>query len=333
MFESQLGEIRASNELLDWKDNEDTWRQGSGGPGANLEYAETSDATYRYIPMSVLKKDFSKPRIQHLLDVLFLGSEKVAPDAGIILKEYLRPFLILVLIAHGRQISRFVKHDSLKDVCLPFLALPHGLQESSTWFSSFCENQWQFYPVRFSYNMDRHLSSKHILPLRYGRMLGGRGSAITHKIRIDTEFNDLQSSVSREMVRHALLVLNASLIAWQNTLERNRDVFVIKSYQTYKAQECYETECDGFRKLRHNSKPPANIIAFYGNFMRGTSHNILLEYADRGTLQDYIMNVQPPVQREQIQEFWQNVSGLFNGLAIIHGKEGIPSGKHKFMIG
>ena len=333
MSESQLDEIEASNELLDWKDNEDTWRQGSGGPDANLEHAETSDTTYRYIPMSVLKKDFPKPRIQRLLDVLFLGSEEVAPDAETILKKYLRPFLIIVLIAHGRQISRFVEHDNLKDDRLPFLALPDGLQESSTWFPSFCENQWHFYPVQFTYNMDRNLSSRHVLPLRYGRKLGGRGSAITYKIRIDAEYNGLQTSTPGELVRLSLFVLNASLMARQNTLERNRDTFVIKSYQTNEAQECYETVCDGFRKLRHDSKPPANIIAFYGNFMLGTSRNILLEYADRGTLQDYIMNVQPPEQQEQIREFWHNVLALFDGLAMIHGKEEKPWGKHNFMIG
>ena len=67
--------------------------------------------------------------------------------------------------------------------------------------------------------------------------------------------------------------------------------------------------------------------------MWGTSRNILLEYADRGTLQDYITQVQPPDRREQIQEFWHNVLALFDGLVTIHGKEDMPSGKHKFMIG
>ncbi|MDI1492535.1 MAG: hypothetical protein OHK93_003749 [Ramalina farinacea] len=333
MFEPAFDETEACHAFQSWIGNNDTWRQGSGSPNANPEHGETSDASYRYIPMSVLRREFTKPKIKRLLDAVFARSDRAAPDAETIIKHYLRPFLILVHIGRGSQILRFVKQDNLKDDCLPFQTLPHGLPESTDWFHTFCEKQWQFYPVPFSYNMDRDLSTRHILPLKYIRTLGGGGSAITYQVRIDTEYNGLRQSDPRELVRQTLLVSRPSLMLRQNILERNRDVYVIKSYRTHEAQDCYETECNGFRKLRQDSKPPANIIAFYGNFMWGSSRNILLEYADCGTLKDYMKDKAPPVRAEDIERFWNNVLALLDGLLTIHGKDYMRSGKHKFMIG
>ena len=197
MSDSQLDETEAYDEFLSWKDDEDTWRPGSSAP----EHGNTPDTPCRYIPMSALKEEFSRPRIQRLLDAVFARSDKAAPDAETILKEYLRPFLILMSIRRGRQLLRFVKHDHLKDECLPFRSLPHGLSGSNDWFPKFCENQWQFYPVRFTYNMDRELSSDHVLPLTYARKLGGGGSAVTYQVQIDTEYNGLRPSEHGELVR------------------------------------------------------------------------------------------------------------------------------------
>lgn len=206
MSDSQLDETEAYTTaragFLSWKDNEATWRQGSGAP----EHGQTPDVRCRYIPMSVLKRDFSKSRIQRLLDDVFYKSEKTAPDAETILKHYLRPFLILMCIGHPTQISLFLNYD-LKDECLPFQTMPCGLSGSKDWFPDFYENQWQFYPVQFTYNMDRELSTKHVLPMIYIRKLGRGGSAVTHQIRIDTEYNGLRHSSHGELVRHALLVL------------------------------------------------------------------------------------------------------------------------------
>ena len=191
-------------EFLQWK--EKTWRQGSGGPSGYPVSNNAPDPRYQYVSWSQLREEFTKPRIQKLLDAVFAGSEKDAPDADTILEDYLRPFIILVLLGHGlgRLILHFLKHPALGDKRLPFQKLPYGFPKSVNepdLFANFCKLQWQFCPVELKYNMRQALCSDHILPLQYKKTLAGGGSAVTYKIKVDAEYNKLEHPNRRSWVR------------------------------------------------------------------------------------------------------------------------------------
>lgn len=325
MSDLSLEDKESYQDLLDWK--EKTWRQGSGGPSGK----PVSNDRYQYISGSQLKEKFTKPHLQQLLDDVFAGSDSDAPDADTILEDYLRPLLILVLMGRGRLILHFLKQAGLRDNCLPFLTPPHKFPKSvdgSDLFAAFCKLQWRFCPVELKSNMRLELCSDHILPLQYEKMLAGGGSAVTYRIKVDAEYNKVEHPNQRLWVRHDPCLHCSLLTEYKDTVEENRNTYVIKSYQTDEAQEYYDNECSGFRKLKRHP----NIIGFYGNFTWDKSRNIILEYADRGTLEDYMRRYDRPYHVKDFEQVWSNYLSILHGLITIHGEEGLP-GKKEIMLG
>ena len=100
-----------------------------------------------------------------------------------------------------------------------------------------------------------------------------------------------------------------------------RNTYVIKTYRCREAQTYYETERNAFKKLRWNDLPPTNIIGFYGSFVREETYNIILEYADLGTLDDFMETTQPPSSTSEKMIFWDRFFDVGHGLVRIHGEE------------
>ena len=74
---------------------------------------------------------------------------------------------------------------------------------------------------------------------------------------------------------------------------------------------------EGFLKL-NDGGPNANIIGFHGSFVRDGTYNVLLEYADRGTLEQYFDTIQPPSSRQDIIQFWGGLLKTLGALVAIH---------------
>ena len=107
---------------------------------------------------------------------------------------------------------------------------------------------------------------------------------------------------------------------------------MIKTYREREAKKNFEREKAAFERLNGGSKPPANIIGFHCSFIRDGTYNLILEYADSGTLRDFMRVKPPPSRGEDIITFWRNLCGLLSGLQTIHeaGEEGSIS---QFMCG
>ncbi|KAL9034527.1 MAG: hypothetical protein Q9214_007005, partial [Letrouitia sp. 1 TL-2023] len=112
---------------------------------------------------------------------------------------------------------------------------------------------------------------------------------------------------------------------------QHRHTFALKTYRTKDARKYYETESDAFKRLRHNNRPPQNIIAFYGGFERENMYNIILEYADGGSLDEFMERTPAPPDSNQLSIFWNQFFNILNGLAIIHG-EGSEEGNGPHML-
>jgi hypothetical protein len=74
------------------------------------------------------------------------------------------------------------------------------------------------------------------------------------------------------------------------------------------------------------------IIGFYGGWKQDGRFNILLEYADVGTLEAFMLRTDPPDKDTDIIDLWESIFQLLQGLLKIH-HEAIPNGAKHPLIG
>lgn len=76
-----------------------------------------------------------------------------------------------------------------------------------------------------------------------------------------------------------------------------------------------------------------NIIGYYGNFVRDDTYNIILEFADRGTLDEYLKNTHEPTNISEIMFFWERFLAIMKGLAHLHGTAESDSNEPGILLG
>lgn len=86
-------------------------------------------------------------------------------------------------------------------------------------------------------------------------------------------------------------------------------------------------------KLRWGGKPSPHIVAYYGGFIHGNSYNIILEYADQGTLETFMRNTKSPSSPEETILFWDRLFDVTHGIMTIHGKIGKESSASQILKG
>lgn len=113
------------------------------------------------------------------------------------------------------------------------------------------------------------------------------------------------------------------LAAGQNADSSTTDkIFVLKTYRRNRtAERCYDSEWRALKKL-HGHRPCPHIVGFYGRFILGGVHNILLEYADKGTLEHFLAQHSPPDTAADVVSFWDSFLGVLVGLVMIHNVSG-----------
>lgn len=92
---------------------------------------------------------------------------------------------------------------------------------------------------------------------------------------------------------------------------------MLKTYITAAAATTYAREVEAFRRLQQQGGE-TGIIGFHGSFTRGDEHHVLLEYADKGTLEEYFKKETPPVDPEEIINFWEALFKILDALNRIH---------------
>ena len=93
---------------------------------------------------------------------------------------------------------------------------------------------------------------------------------------------------------------------------------MLKSYRKTKDAEIYyNNEWRAFKRLSASGLCP-QIIGFHGSFVLDGTFNILLEYADKGTLDDFLSRTPPPCTAGDIITFWKSFLDITLGLVRIH---------------
>lgn len=93
----------------------------------------------------------------------------------------------------------------------------------------------------------------------------------------------------------------------------------MKTYREAEAEENYKVERDAYMRLRWSGDPIDHVLAYYGGFVHGNTYNIILEYADQGTLEDYMSNIGPPSTIEELVLLWDRLLHVTTGIMAIHG--------------
>jgi serine/threonine protein kinase len=104
----------------------------------------------------------------------------------------------------------------------------------------------------------------------------------------------------------------------QDPSYQHANTYVLKTYRSRDAKEHYTSELKAFRALIPGGALGKSIIGFHGSFVQDGSYNILLEYADRGTLEQYLGNTPPPTTGEDVCRFWNGLFNVIKALKLIH---------------
>lgn len=294
-----------------WRKSSEALLPGIGGPGIETER--------KFVPRSNLEKYFERPRrLENLLDALLNSDERPAVDANYVREHYLQSFATLLCIGEGRFIHHFQQYKSLRDEKMPYRNRPDDFPFiTPDKFEEFKKEQWQFCAPKLEYRMSDRFKEEDILPITRKEKIGEGGSAIIYKIVVEEGYN---------LLRPPGHVLPKRRHHYKNT-------FVLKTYRTAEAEENYKVERDAYMKLRLTGNPSSHIIAYYGGFIHGDSYNIILEYADQGTLENFMRKTKPPLLPEDIILFWDRFLGITHGILTIHGHIGSDSSASQILKG
>ncbi|OCL14632.1 kinase-like protein [Glonium stellatum] len=262
--------------------------------------AKTDTANSRFLPEKVLYEYFDDLHLLNLLKAVvpFDGHPPVQPRT--IRERFAKVFAILLCIGYGNFIKLFAQDDDLSDKKLPFTncptAFPRVGVSDEQFFTPFYNQQWMFCVPPLTYEPRSRWPARRILPIIKKRQIGDGGSAKTYKIEVHPDYNQLSPK-------------NAST---------STNIFVLKTFKPNDLVDSYEKEVRAFLALQSNTTRDPCIIGFYGSYIHGDSCNLILEYANEGTLGDYLQKYPPPTTRQDIYRFWNGLLGLIKALKAIH---------------
>ncbi|KAL8842972.1 MAG: hypothetical protein Q9176_002275 [Flavoplaca citrina] len=272
---------------------------GTNGP--------STSPNHPFMPLPDLQAYFrAHQRTHKILCALFSEREPSAHHSLIQSLEarYFRVFTILILIGKGRFIEHFIQYHNLRDDLLPFLAKPQHFPtdpNDATFWESFYEKQFAYCPHFFRHNENYRLEDLLILPITTKEVIGRGGSATLYKIKLHPYYDKL--------LRHKQ----------SHTLgDRPTNTYVLKTYDTKDASKYFDNEVDAFKKLATKDHKDQSLIRYFGSYKQGDTHNVLLEYADLGTLEDYFKKTTPPSLDEDIVMFWGRLFNVLKALSRIH---------------
>ncbi|KAH9908450.1 hypothetical protein F4778DRAFT_768378 [Xylariomycetidae sp. FL2044] len=278
---------------------------------AKFKGRDISENEKPYIPRSVLESYWTPKNIAGVLQAF---SPPLSFDVGIIRKRYLQTFSTLVYAQPEdvRFFEEFLKH-SLDDKRLPLSHQPLEWPDDPLHrglFSRFFPEQWMFFPLGFDSDQlsNRKLANEYVLPIHKPETIRQGDAALVRKITVNDEYNQLVEDIGVSKQR----------------------VLAVKTYHNGRFKRLYENEIRALTMLKNTQA--TNIVKYYGSFQQNGTYNIIMEYAEGGSLGDMLSGSRRPSTSEEIKQFWASLLDVLNGLEGIHqwmrrdedGTEGNP---------
>jgi hypothetical protein len=247
--------------------------------------------------------------------------------------KYLRVFAVLLYIERGKMISHFM-NSGLCDDKLPLTK--HSAKEMACgsfelvqqrWWPQFEEAQWKFHVPTFGYQLATCWPDRTILPFQKKEALNSKGGTATvYRVEIHADYlsRDLKDRIAGAKDKSNASVSTSFVTSALTNLEQpSSNTHVLPTYQfalkTFHPghQELYEQEKNAYKALRGLGNR-IDTVGFFGSFVHGGTHNIILEHADRGDLEEFFADRRPPTDSAGIVSIWKATSGLAEGLAHLH---------------
>ncbi|KAF4498672.1 serine threonine kinase [Fusarium agapanthi] len=250
--------------------------------------------TVTYVPRSVLENYWSKAKVDDILDS---HDQPIQENSTYITMNLRHIFSNLTYTGHTQQISWFCQHvRSLSDLHLPFSV--QDLPPNCTWSTSFLEHQWMFCPLSFTPDtvFKRTLHPKHILPVSYEGCLtdsaGPSGAATLWRVHMQSECT--------------LPLSKAGTV-------------VFKIYEGARAQRLYKAEAEAYSQLLRSNNEGSITKHFASFSFEGMEKSIIvLEYAEGGSLLDFLRGTNIPFTLSEFCLLWSRLLNLFDALHALH---------------
>jgi hypothetical protein len=285
----------------------------------------------RFLPTAPLKRYFTQNNYHNLkilLRAVFPEEDRPPVLVNKVAEKCSKVFCTLLLIGKARFIKQFLQHDHLQDggnlpfdVKFPpdnFPSCPTD-SDSSEFLRRFCDTQWLVCAPEIDFQVDRTFKPDRILPIIEKKELDGGGtSAKLYKIKLHPDYNLLPNlSDGQPVSAYPAIEPDISDISYPQVKDDPfANTFVLKTYylKDATANKYYESEIKAFERLQART---SNMIGFNGSFRQADRLNIILEFADKGTLEKYFEQP-PPTNGEDIIKFWEGMFKLIDALMAIH---------------
>ncbi|KAK3320296.1 hypothetical protein B0T19DRAFT_404801 [Cercophora scortea] len=217
-------------------------------------------------------------------------------------EKYPGVFSTLVFCQKIHCLESYFFRSSLHDDVFPLdsdkppLAWPEG-PTTNDLFATIQKHQWQFFPLVFDRNLARRTVAPDVaLPVLERELLqGGDGHETNvYKIKIDPAYNKL------EVDDHG---------------DPTQDTFALKVQLD---SNSHRNEVKAYTVIRNMSNPPEYIVKYYGSFIQGEAHCLILEHADGGNFLEYLKKTPPPSDPQDRLMFWKSYSGYIKGIRGVH---------------
>ncbi|CAG8949741.1 hypothetical protein HYFRA_00004061 [Hymenoscyphus fraxineus] len=263
-----------------------------------------------FIPLADIKTYFGANDAGNLTRILqeIFRTQDLPIEPDLILQDHTAVLCILLRVGQGWLIEEFAYYEELSDRRLPFDSTrPQQefpmIEEDSSFLERFCDNQWRYcVPTFESHMLHKRFGQQRLLPIIEQELPEVEGLAVNRVVKIYGPYNKLSDVTGKTAV----------LIGFEDTPDSNK--FVLRTYFRTSGDNLYKQELNVFRSFKNAD----GIIRFYGSYIQGDSMNIILEYADRGSLEDYLRAETPPSRGMDIIRFWDSMFQLIEALKTVH---------------
>ncbi|KAK5452793.1 hypothetical protein LTS15_006941 [Exophiala xenobiotica] len=290
-----LEEYLADPKMLSFISNKSSQDTSTQLQQHNLQgFRSPTDLECTFVPSDTLANEvFSdEALLSRLLTYAYAGSVPVL--SAHVRRDFLKVFYILLNIRKLHYIHVFV-HMKWSDNVLPIDDVSE-CPEISDIRDLFWAEQWRFHVPHLTQNFRQRWHAQTILPLISEDLIFEAKDLQIRKLSIHQAYSNLSCRGNAQ----AFVVLKSYARTWPLS------------------SALYDTEVDAYEMMIRHLKDCDNITQSFGSFEKGDWLYLMLEYADLGSLYDYLKDVNPPASSEETKAFWSEVIKLTAGLAQLH---------------
>ena len=104
----------------------------------------------------------------------------------------------------------------------------------------------------------------------------------------------------------------------KSTAGKPHEYYALKAYKEPGGQKLHDNEISAFRKLKRTGLDDTHMIGYYCSYVHKSQHYALFEYADVGSLEDFIKDNNRPQTIDEITTFWGGILHVIDAIVLIH---------------